>query len=194
MEISMKKMLSLFVALCIAMLALAACGGAPSSAPASGASPLAAASTPASQSTPAAASTPATVDLDAALASMVEAAELGNTIEVSDIDLMAAGVNTDNVLAFAGAQSQLVAQNGGQVIIIQAVPGMAEMVETELNTYREALIANDDYAEFEEARNNIENASMVVTYPETGIVVWAVAANGNATAITDAITELFGAQ
>lgn len=187
----MKKTLTLVLIACLA-LSLAACGGAASSSQAASAP---ASQTPASEAAPAsvaASSTPASttdaVDLDAALAAMVEAAELGNTINVSEIDLKAGGVNVDNVDSFVGAQSQLAAQNGGIVIIVKAVSGTGADIAADMESFRQASLGNADYEEFEDARNNTE-AGIIKAYGD--YVVYAVSATGNADAVTAAADAQF---
>lgn len=193
--VPMKKTLSLVLIACITVLSLAACGGSESSsqaapasvAPASEATPASEAASGAestAESTPAAAD----VDLDAALASMVEAAELGGTITVSEIDLKAGGVDVENVESFVGAQSQLAAQNGGIVIIIKAAAGTGETVASDMESFRQYSLGNADYEEFEDARNNTESG-IIKTYGD--YVVYAVSATGNVDAVTTAADAQF---
>lgn len=180
----MKKSLAFIFIFCFALV-FAACGGAassavPSSVPAKSAVASPAASAVAQNSAApaalsAAASTPNGKDLAKTVAALAEGAQLGGTIKISEIDLKAGGVNTDNIEAFDGAESQLSAQNGGIVIVIKAKPGTAQTIATEMAAYREYRLGNTDYAEFEDARTNTEDARISVF---EDYVVYAVSATG----------------
>lgn len=177
----MKKTVALGLIACVILLCLSACGGGAgsTSVPAvSSAAPATSAPTAPAPSAPAstpAASVPATRDLAATVANLAAAANLGNTIAVSQIDLKAGGVNMDNVEAFDGAESQLSAQNGGIVIVIKAVAGTAQTVAEEMGGYRDYRLGNADYEEFEDARTNTMDARITVF---GDYVVYAVSATG----------------
>ncbi len=172
----MKRILLLGTALCL--LVLSACGGTTSSSqPVSSSAPSMAASSvsmPAqSSSAPASVSGPGA--LDGTLATLSEAAALGDAIAVSEIDLKANGLDTANVVAFAGAESRMSSENGGIVMVFQMQPGTTADMVTALGAYRDARAGDDRYAEFATARENTAGARIV----EKGdLVIYAVSATG----------------
>ena len=175
----MKKITSLSLIACVLLLCLAACGGSPSSAATS--APEAASSVAAVSTAPSVAQSTSApldaslLDMDATLAELATAANLGGTIKVSEIDLKAGGVDVSNIEAFAGAESQLSAQNGGIVLIIKAVSGTGETVAADLESFRDFRLGNADYEEFEDARTNTTEARIEVF---GDYVVYAVSATG----------------
>ncbi len=186
----MKKIVSLMLVLALFSVVLAACGSqeaASSAAPAS-ASEVA----PSSSQAPAASSEmqeassveAIMVDLSGLVAQLAEAAGLGTTIDMIEMDLVAGGITADNVVQFVGVQSQLVIENGGAVILIEATEGTAETVMSELESYRDFALGNEDYAEFAGARDNIEQARIEV---KGNYVVYAVSAVGDWEALDAAI-------
>lgn len=182
----MKKLFAMLLAGATLALTLAACGGdAGSSQPADSGTPA----PPASESQPAAVSSseagPASsnvapvdspYDVNALLATLGEAANLGTTIKVAEMDLKLGGVDPENFVEFAGAESQLSSENGGIVIIIHAKEGAASTVATQLEAYKASRMGNSDYAEFENARTNTEGAR-IQTFGN--YVVYAVSATGH---------------
>lgn len=175
----MKKMCSILCAVCLLAVMLAACGGDASSAaaPVSSSAPASAVqSTPASSAAPGSNPVDANIDLDALVADLAEGAALGTTIGMIELDLKAAGVNTDNVVRFAGLQSQTVVENGGTVILIEATDGKAADVQAEMEGYRDMALGNEDYAEFAAARDNIAEARIQT---QGNFVLYAVSATGD---------------
>ncbi len=174
---------AVLIACCLAAGLLAGCGdntppAAPVSsvpAPASVAAPESVpAPPPAEESAPAESASAAGYDLEAILAVLVEQAQLGNTIKMSQIDLQAGGVDVANVAAFAGAEAQTYADNGGIVVLIQTQPGMAGTVAAEMENFRESRM-DDRYAEFATQLENTKNGSLV-SFPDNDIVIFAVSA------------------
>lgn len=195
----MKRLLALASALCL-MAALAACtndsagtdSAAGTSAPAA-ASESTAAPASAAESTPAESAateevdsgTPAAgTDLSGLLAELVTAAELGTTIEISEIDLKAGGLPTDDIVAFAGAESNLAAENGGTVMIFQVASGTEQAMIEALSAWRDTRAGDDRYAEFETAREHTGGARIV---NKDGVIVYAVSASGNWDALDAAL-------
>lgn len=116
------------------------------------------------------------LDLPATAEALAQAANLGVTIKLIEIDLSAGGIDTANIEEFAGLQSQNVAENGGVVILVRAKDGKAEEVATQLEAYRDFQTGNEDYAEFETARTNIKDARIKVF---GNYVLYAVSATGH---------------
>ncbi len=178
----MKKILSLVLVLALFSVVLAACGSQETASSATPASVSEAA--PSSSQAPAASSEmqeasseeAIMVDLSGLVAQLAEAAGLGTTIDMIEMDLVAGGITADNVVQFVGVQSQLVIENGGAVILIEATEGTAETVMSELESYRDFALGNEDYAEFAGARENIEQARIEA---KGNYVVYAVSAVGD---------------
>ncbi len=146
-----------------------------SSAAASSSSSAAAASS-AAQSVASASAAPAAHDVKQLLATLSEAASLGGTISMSELDLTATGhISKDNIVAWAGAESQLASENGGIVIVIQAKPGTAESFVSQFEEFRDAKASDDRYAEYATAIANTKEARIVV---KGDYVVYAVSATG----------------
>lgn len=130
---------------------------------------------------------------DDLLKAIEPAAALGATLPLTELDLTASGdVSAEDVLAVSGAQSNLYSQNGGIVYVVQAQPGKAKAVEEGLLKMKQALLAQgENYkAEFPVAYANIEGTLVVV---KGDYVVYATAADGNYTALNEAITAAFTA-
>lgn len=188
-----KKASAFLLAAAFAAIALTACGKAasqPASSAPSSIAPASSASASSAASGAASSKTEGSLDVAATAQTLAEAANLGVTIKMVDIDLVAGGVDTANVEEFAGLQSQNVAENGGMVIVIRAKAGTAATVASQLEGYRDFQTGNEDYAEFEAARTNIKDAR-IQTFGD--YVVYAVSATGQDggwatldTAITDA--------
>jgi hypothetical protein len=161
------------------VFALAACGGAsPSSAPAPSLAP-AASSAPAvvsGASVPGGAAQPAAPDVNALLQTLAQAAQLGGTFKVTETDLKLSGVETENIIEFAGAESQLSAENGGIVVVIRAKEGTTATVAGQMEAFRDSRLGNPDYVEFETARGNTAAARIEVF---GDMVVYAVSAAGH---------------
>lgn len=177
----MKKLIALLAGGCLLAVLLVACGGGDSST-----APSEAPSAPESVSAPEPASEPETSDsvdagaeaspeaVNAIYDKLVEAANLGTTIPMAEIDLKAGGINVDNVATFAGAESQTYSDNGGIVIVIQAQPGAAATVASELEAFKESRM-DDRYAEFATQLANTKEGRIVT---EGDYVVFAVSATG----------------
>ncbi len=179
----MKQLFCTLSAFCLGALLLAGCSGGSSgsatvssvSAPLLSSSASVPAPSTAVSSGAAASSLPAGGGLDATLTALSEAAGLGSTIKVSEIDLKANGLDTANVVAFAGAESQLSSENGGIVLVFQMQPGATADMVSALGAYRDARAGDDRYAEFATARENTKGARIV----EKGdLVIYAVSATG----------------
>ena len=124
------------------------------------------------------------------LTTVSDAAQLGATIEVTDFDLKASGMNSDNFAEMAGAQSVNASDNGGIAVVVRAAPGKAADVAAEFKAFRDARI-NGDYAEFAAAMENTDNARIIT---EGDYVVYAVSAegqNGGYDTLDAALSSLF---
>ena len=121
-------------------------------------------------------STAAPYDVDELLKQLSEAASLGGTISMTELDLTASGlISKDNIVAWAGAESQLASENGGIVIVIQAKPGTAETFVSQFEAFRDAKASDDRYAEYAIAIANTKEARIIVN---GDYVVYAVSATG----------------
>lgn len=191
----MKRTTLLILTGCIIGLMLTACGksdassgvnSTASSQPASS-SAEASISQPASQETSTASQAEQpTADLGAILTSLSEAAALGDTIEVTQLDLKAGGLNVDNIIGFAGAEASTSADNGGIVIVVQVKPGTAEDVKAEFEKFRDSRL-DDRYAERANAMANTKEARIVVN---GDLVMYGVSASGDWAALDTAIAAV----
>lgn len=200
----MKRLtLSLLAGLSL-MAMLAACGGGTSSStPVSSAPSSVAASQPASEPEAAVPSEPASeaaaseaastaapaadaVDTAALLAPIQQAAGITDTIEVTDLDLRAGGIDTANLLGFAGVESTTSSQDAGIVIVAQAAPGTASDLVASFEKFRDSRL-DDRYAEFADAMARTQEARIVTGGAGGDIVVYAVTANGDWDALDAAI-------
>lgn len=176
----MKRFLAVFAALCMAVVLFAACGGDTSStsAPATS-SPATSVASPAQESSSASeAGSDASAEVEAMLAPLVDAANLGSTIEVSMLDVTASGdISADDIVAMAGAQSINYAENGGTVIVVQTVPGAADRVAAGFESYRDGVLAaGENYrSDYPIAYENMSNARIV---SNGDFVIFAVSATG----------------
>lgn len=175
--------LSLTAAVLSAAL-LAGCGNtsSPSVSGTAGSAPASSSSTVASSPASAPASSDVTTpsfDIDFILTTLSEAAGLGDgTVAFAKEDLLGQSDVADaDIVAMAGAQSNMYQENGGLVIVIQATPGKAEAVKTELENFRDGILAvNANYAsEFPSAYANLSQA---VTTIHDDCVIFVSAANG----------------
>ena len=153
----MKRILTLAITGLYLSLVLAGCGGSATSATSQSAPSEAASSslskTSSGSSAPSVTETESSLDLDTMLSSLTEAAQLGGTIDMADLDLTAGGVNLDNIAAWKGAESQLAVDNGGIVIVIQTKQGKADTVAQELEAFKASRM-DDRYADFAGALAN----------------------------------------
>lgn len=190
----MKKIISLLLLGSMALFLLAGCGGKDNSPaqPDSTEPPVSSGATPKIDSSGdgSEASAPAVnaEGLQAMLDTVADAAGLGGTIAVDERDLKFGGVNTDDIEAAKGAQAQTSAENGGIAIVVLAKSGRADAVKADFETYRDNSAGNEDYAEFETARENTKQARIVVN---GDYVVYAVSATGDWDALDTAIAGLF---
>lgn len=129
-------------------------------------------------------------DLGKVMASLTAAAGLGSTIEVSELDLKASGIDTNNVVNWAGKESKMSAENGGIVMVFQMQPGTTADLADQLKVFRDARASDDRYAEFAEAIAHTKDARIVT---EGNYVVYAVSATGEEgyAAVDVAIVEAF---
>lgn len=170
----MKRLLTITLTLLFATLMLAACGGDSSSQAPASIPPAQASSSAASVAEPATSEPAASpYDVNALLAALIPAAGMDSTIEMSELELKAGGITTDNVESFAGAESPTY-DDGGIVLVIQAKPGQAAAVKAELEAMKD-LRADDRYAEFAVRLANTKDARIV----ENGdYLIFAVSAKG----------------
>ncbi len=124
------------------------------------------------------------------LATLNEAAGLGDSITVSEIDLQANGLDTSNVLAFSGAESRLSSENGGIVMVFQVQPGSEAAMVSALEAYRDLRASDDRYAEFATARDNTANARIGSVGEYVYYAVSATGDSGGYDALDIAISEL----
>lgn len=190
----MKRLIAVFTSGLLAAALLAACGGSSSSSvPASSSQAVSSAPSQAvsSGSVGAGSSAAALYDVNDLAATLAEAATLGNTISMIELDLKAGGMDVVNIAEFAGLKAQNSAENGGIVIVIRAVAGAAETVKGELEGFKQASMGNEDYTEFETARDNTAEARIQVN---GDYVVYAVSATGHEGGwpqLDDALASLF---
>lgn len=174
----MKKFAVLALALCVLALALTACSEAPASSSSAPASSSVAQAAPVSESAAPETSAPPApgIDLEALLPALSEAAGLGGTIPVSgELYLTSSGIDVANIVAYTGVESQLAAENGGIVLVFETAPGGADALKTQLESFRDAKVADDRYAEFEQARTNTGQARI---QSKDDLVIYAVDASG----------------
>lgn len=129
-------------------------------------------------------------DVEGMLDTLVEAAGLGGTIDVSELDLKASGISVDKIVEWAGAESKTSSENGGFVLVLAVEPGTASDIAAELEAFRDARASDDRYAEFEVARENTSQARIV---KDGDCVIYAVSATGSEgyKAIDDAVKGFF---
>lgn len=181
----MKKAGILLASLFTLLFVLAGCGNKDASSQ-PGSSSSSSSSQSETPSTPAASS----FDVDGMLDALIDAAGLGGTIEVSELDLKASGISVDKLVDWAGAESKTSSENGGFVLVLVTEPGSASAIASELEAFRDARANDDRYAEFENARENTSQARIV----ENGdCVVYAVSSTGTDgyTAIDNAVNDFF---
>jgi hypothetical protein len=170
------KLLAVALVFC-AVLALAACGGDGITVAATSAPPDAGAPVTPSASTPD--SPPAAegeFDVEALAGILADVAGLGdNRIKSMELDLKAGGVDLADVAAFAGYESQTYSDNGGLVLVVQAVPGAADAVARGLESFKTSRM-DDRYAEFATQLENTANARIRTS---GDLVVLAVSATGH---------------
>lgn len=183
----MKKALIALTSIFVLAFALSACSGDDSS---SSSSAPSSSTPPASfQSGSVDASGSSEYDVADMLDTLVEAAALGGTIEVSELDLTANGISVDNLVEWAGAEAKTSSENGGYVLVLVTKPGSAADVIEELEALRDARANDDRYAEFEAARENTKQARIM---EEGDCVIYAVATGADGfTAVDTSIKDLF---
>lgn len=172
-----EKISAALACILVSTLLLAGCGGdksssASSPAPASSAS----VSQPASSQPDGSSTASSGHDVDAILGTLSEAAGLGGTIELGELDLKANGINVDDIEEWAGAESKLSSENGGIVIVFVTKPGTSKDLVSALSAMRDTRATDDRYAEFETARENTKDARIVTI--GDNLVVYAVSATG----------------
>lgn len=190
----MKKIICLVCALLASLSLLAGCSKPASSVVSSGSASAVQSSSSASQQdassgASASESQPAAVNFEDKLPALLEAAGIAASIPVMDIDVVGIyGIDKGNFTEFAGAQSKTVSQDGGEVLIVQATAGNAELVKAALETYRDKVVADDRYAEYQQARENVKGARIQV-YGD--VVVYASSATGEYDALDAALAAAF---
>ncbi len=159
----MNRIFTGFCVLSLSTILLAGCSSSSSSSltPASSSAPVSTASVsaPAASSAITESSSSATSgEVEAMLATLSEAAGVTDGIALSEIDLQANGLDTTNVLVFAGTESRLSSENGGIVMVFQVEAGSEAATVTALEAYRDLRASDDRYAEFATARENTAQA------------------------------------
>lgn len=169
----MKRTFAILFALCLALL-MVACGSdtPPETTPATSV----ATSAPATSATSVAPE--GAYDVNELLAPLAEAANLGDTIDMILLDITANGINSEDIVSFAGVQSVNYPENGGTVIVVQTVPGAADRVATGFAGYRDGVLSQaENYkADYPIAYENMTNARIV---QNGDYVIFAVSATGN---------------
>ena len=151
--------LSVIAVSAVLAVALTGCGGSASSAPSSVSS--ASASAPASSTAAPAADTTenGTADLGSAVESLLAANPISNQFEIAAMNIeYDFGLKAEDVAAYKGVKSN---DNGdaGLVLVVEAASGKAQDVVTALESYKQDQVAfYGNYAEFAQARRNVENA------------------------------------
>jgi hypothetical protein len=170
----MKRTFSVLFALCLALLTVACGNGTP---PEITPTTSVAASGPTTSATSVAPE--GAYDVNELLAPLAEAASLGDTINMTMLDITASGnIREEDIVTFAGVQSINYADNGGTVIVVQTVPGAADRVATGFVGYRDGVLSQaENYkADYPIAYENMTNARIV---QNGDYVVFAVSATGN---------------
>ena len=181
----MKKRIAFALAFVFALLLLAGCGGSNSS---SSSSPV----TPAVSSEGASVAAP--YDVDALLAAIAPAANLGDgPVTMVLLDLTAGGdVTRGDVLAMAGQKSADYYENGGMVIVLQVQPGRADSLKGELELFRDAqVLFLQQYPEFQDGIANTQNAYIYVNGDYVVYAVSTTAAGEGNQALIDAVDAAF---
>lgn len=171
----MKRILTMAGTALYLTILLAGCGGSASSQASSQAAASSSLASSAGTQFPASSEAQSKYDLASMVVTLSEAAQLGTTIELTELDLTAGGINMDNIAAWAGADSQLVVNNGGTVIVIQAQEGKADAVVKDLEAFKTSRM-DDRYADFAEALANTKEARIL---SQGDIVIYAVSAAGS---------------
>ena len=154
----MKRILSTAFAFCFALALLAGCNAdSPSS------STIVRA--PETSSGSSVTSVPLAYDVNELLLLVVDAANLGDTIEMTITDLTYSGdVSADDIVAVAGRQSTQYVENGGQVAVIQTVAGRGEAVKSQLENFRDKLLSENNYrSDFPDAYDNFSDIRIAVS-------------------------------
>lgn len=159
-----KRTLTLLLAAVLALCLLAGCGQTTSTNGGSAASGSGAA--PADD---------AQAEVDALYTTFAEVANLGDTIDVTELDLRTGGLWVENIEAFKGGEVKNAGDNGGIVVVAKAAPGKAAQLATEFEAFRDSRI-NDAYAEFATAMENTRNARIAT---KGDLVIYAVSATGH---------------
>ena len=153
--------LSVIAVSAVLAVALTGCGGSASSAPssvsgASASAPVSDAASPAADTTE-----NGTADLDSAVETLLAADPISNQFEIAAMNIeYDFGLKAEDVAAYKGVKSN---DNGdaGLVLVVDAVSGKAQDVVTALESYKQDQVAfYGNYAEFAQAQNNVENASI----------------------------------
>ena len=150
--------------------ALTGCGGGASSAPSSVST--AAAELPASSAASSVVEPTenGTDDLSDTVNSLLEANPISNQFEIAAMNIeYDFGLKADDVTSYKGVKSN---DNGdaGLVLVIDTADGKAEEVANQLTTYQQDQVAfYGNYAEFEQAQTNVENA--VIAFKDNRVVM-----------------------
>lgn len=111
---------------------------------------------------------------------------------MSDLDLTSTShISMDNIVAWAGAESQLASENGGIVIVVQAKPGTADTFVTAFEQFRDAKSSDDRYAEYATAIANTKEARIVTNGDYVVYAVSATGQEGGYDALDAALNTLF---
>ena len=150
----MKKILALMLAMALSLALFVGCGGDdPSS---EGNSSSQSGSSSESSALPA-------YDVEQVLEAIESAVPVSSGKEIDDDTLtLLMNVDMENVEAYAGKITQL-NQNTDQILVIQAKPGKADAVKTELEARRQAMVdSSANYSEFAGEKVKAENGRVVV--------------------------------
>lgn len=193
----MKRITSFAIIALFTLALLSACGGNPSSSAAPSGSSGATSSTSLPQpdgsgtSGSSVAESNGLYDVTELLATVSEAAGLGDTIEMDMMELTGSGeVDEANIVKMAAARSKAYATNGGMVIVIEATPGNAGTVTEQLQLYMDGILAQTEnyQSDYPEAYEHISNARIITN---GDYVVLAISATGEYTALDAVLDGLF---
>ena len=127
-------------------------------------------------------------DLDAIVAQLLEANPISNQFEIAAMNIeYDFGLAADDVVSYKGVKSN---DNGdaGLVLVIQPADGKSEAICQQLETYKEDQVAfYGNYAEFAQAKSNVENA---VISGRDNLVVMVIASNEASGDINQAVDDV----
>ena len=185
--INRTKIIAIALTGALAALALTGCGGSSSEAPSS----VSTAEVTSPASSAAASSVVDTTEngndaLDGVFSALLEQNTISNPREVDAINVeYDFGLAAEDVVTYKGTMSN---DNGdaGLVLVVEAADGKAEDVANKLAAYQQDRVAYyDNYAEFDQAKTNVENA--VIAFKDNTVVM--VIASNESTADLDSAVD-----